>query len=439
MLAARPDPADPASPADQWLSLGERNPPYLRPGDTLFTAIEIFQTNMDVRLLPVVDGQHGVIGAVFEKDVRRLLLNPFGHALMRNPAYGSGLAAHIRPCPVAEAGLPVTGLIDAYRAANGHEGMILTQDHRLFAVIANRRLVQLAGERELAATRRQVARAERIEAVTHDFEQRIAALAAKLSVLSQGIGGNARDTAERAGHTGERAIAVAAASAQTGANMSGIADRGHLLAHAFSAINADALRAKAAARDAVALVGNGGARLRELTRSAQSIDAVIALIGEIASQVNLLALNATIEAARAGEAGRGFTVVANEVKLLANQAGEAAQRITTHVEEICHGIAQVADGHGHVEQAIDAMARLSDSVEDAVATQEETTRLIALAVEESVAAGSAIRTDITAISGTARAAAGSARETGELASRILMEAEALNGTVANFVADLRAA
>lgn len=439
MLPARTDPAETAQAARQWLSVAERNPPYLRPGDTLFTAIEIFQTNMDVRLLPVVDAQHRVTGAVFEKDVRRLLLNPFGHALMRNPAYGSGLAAHIRPCPAAEAELPVGRLIDAYRTANGHEGMIVTQGGRLFAVIANRRLIELAAAREVAAANRQLARAQRIEAVTRDFEGRVAGLAHTLSELSRKIGGNARDTAMRAGDTGDRAVAVAAASAQTGGNMAGIADRGRLLAEAFGAINADALRAKAAARDAVALVGDGGERLRGLTRSAETIDTVIALIGETAAQVNLLALNATIEAARAGEAGRGFTVVANEVKLLAKQAGEAAQRITSHIETICLGIAAVADGHRQVEQAIAAMARLSDSIEDAVAMQEDTTRFIAVAVEETAAVGQAIGADVAAIGGTARAAAGSAHDMGALATRIHDEAEALGGAVASFVADLRAA
>lgn len=439
MLAEPSAAAAPPATARDWLTTSERNPPYLRPGDTLFTAIEIFQTNMDLRLLPVVDAAHCAVGAVFEKDVRKLLLNPFGHALMRNPAYGSGLAGHVRDCPTAEAGQAATALIQAYRAAKGSDGMIVTQRGRLFAVVGNRRIAQLAVEQELDGARRRVLRAQHIEAAAQAFEAQIATLAATLGRLARDIGGNAHSTATRARDTGERAAAVAAAAAQTSSSMTGIADRGRLLAAAFESINRDSVRAQAAARDVVALVGADSERLHGLTRSAESIDAVIELIGEIAGQVNPLALNATIEAARAGEAGRGFTVVANEVKQLATQAGEAARRITDHVAEICTGIAQVAEGHDQVEQAIAAMARLSDTVEEAVATQQDTTRLIALTVEESVAAGAEIRNDIAAIGGTAQTASQSANAMSGLASRIHDEAEALGGAVASFLADVRAA
>lgn len=444
MFRALADPADPADPlpaatARGWLTTVERNPPFLRQTDTLFTAIEMFQANMDLRLLPVVDSAHRAIGAVFEKDVRRLLLNPFGHALMRNPAYGNGLNQHIRACATAEVDQDIGEIIDAYRAASRNEGMILTANGRLFAVVANRRLVHLASERELAAAHARVERAQRIEAATARFERQVAGLTRALTDLSRFIAANAKQTESRAGDTGDRAAAVAAAAAQTSTSMSDIADRGRLLAGAFAAINGDTLRAKSAAADAVALVGAGSARMDGLMQSAQSIDAVIALIGEIAKQVNLLALNATIEAARAGEAGRGFTVVANEVKALASQAGVAAKRITAHVEEIRDGIVQVADGHAQVEAAIAAMARLSETVEDAVGTQKDTTSLIALTVEEAVAAGAQIHSDVEAIGATARSASNSAGEMGGLAGRIRAEADALGNTVNAFLTELRAA
>ncbi|PKP91772.1 MAG: chemotaxis protein [Alphaproteobacteria bacterium HGW-Alphaproteobacteria-16] len=435
------DPVPNPQPQDSraWLTTAERNPPFLRQDDSLFTAINLFQSNMDLRLLPVVNGTFRVIGAVFEKDVRRLLLNPFGHALMRNPAYGSALAGHIRPCPTAESDQSIADILDVYRDQNGAEGMILTQQGRLFAVIANRRLVHLSAERDMAAVRAQIARARRIEQASARFEEQVGALARTLSALAQQIGDNARSTAMRAGSTGDRAATVAAAAEQTATSMVDIADRGRMLADAFVAIDEDARRSKGAASEAVQLVASGSARMRDLMQSAQSIDAVIALIGEIAGQVNLLALNATIEAARAGEAGRGFTVVANEVKTLANQAGLAARRITAHVEELRDGIAQVADGHEQVEQAIVAMARLSDTVEDAVGTQRETTRLIAITVEETMAAGTLIGNDIAEIGSTARSASDSAGEMDGLASRIHAEAGVLDQAVQSFLADLRAA
>lgn len=440
-MFALADPASAPAPSTtrEWLSTAERNPPFLREHDTLFTATEMFQTNMELRLLPVVDSSHRAIGALFEKDVRRLLLNPFGHALMRNPAYGSAIAAHIRPCPQAEVDQEIGAVLDAYRAASGQEGMILTHRGRLFAVVANRRIVSLAVERELIQARAQLRRSARIEGASARFEGQIGSLARTLASLSQQIGNNASATASRAADTGDRAAAVASAAAQTSLSMNEIANRGRMLADAFAAINADTTRAKAAAENAVGLVGEGGARMRHLIKSAESIDAVIALIGDIAAQVNLLALNATIEAARAGEAGRGFTVVANEVKALASQAGHAAGRITAHVAELCTGIAQVADGHGEVERAIAAMARLCDTVEDAVATQRDTTRLIAQTVDETVGSGAMIADDVDAIGGTAGSATHSAQEMSGLAHRLEAEAGALDAAVQEFLADLRAA
>ena len=248
-MFALADPASAPAPSTtrEWLSSAERSPPFLREHDTLFTATEMFQTNMELRLLPVVDSSHRAIGALFEKDVRRLLLNPFGHALMRNPAYGSAIAAHIRPCPQAEVDQDIGAVLDAYRAASGQEGMILTHRGRLFAVVANRRIVSLAVERELIHARAQLRRSERIEAASSQFETQVAALAGTLGTLSQRIGTHASATAVRAADTGDRAATVAAAASQTSLGMHGIAERGRMLADAFAAINSDTARAKRAA------------------------------------------------------------------------------------------------------------------------------------------------------------------------------------------------
>ncbi len=125
--------------------------------------------------------------------------------------------------------------------------------------------------------------------------------------------------------------------------------------------------------DAVEVAKVAAASVAELKVAIEQIQAVVALISDVAGQTNLLALNATIEAARAGDAGRGFAVVASEVKGLAGQTARSTEEIGRRVAEIQAATRRAVEAIGAVTEQISTLDGVSSAI--AAAMEEQRTAM----------------------------------------------------------------
>ncbi len=173
------------------------------------------------------------------------------------------------------------------------------------------------------------------------------------------------------------------------------------------------------AMDTMAVATTINERVSELGNSSNEIGQVIIGIGSIAQQTNILALNATIEAARAGEFGKGFVVVASEVKELARQTSHAAENIKAKVLKIQSETTNTIDSVQLIHKAINNLNNILSSIAAAVEEQTATTNEVSRIVNMSAH-------DVESISGKVENVTQIAMLGSKLSSSTLSHAQSIN-------------
>jgi methyl-accepting chemotaxis protein len=212
---------------------------------------------------------------------------------------------------------------------------------------------------------------------------------------------------------------VANAAEDTSTNVETIAAASDELANSVVEMGRQVLHSSNITADAVRQAEQTDAQVSQLSQAAQHISDVLMLITDIAEQTNLLALNATIEAARAGEAGRGFSVVAAEVKILANQTAKAAEEIGGQIAGMQSATNTSVSAIKEIGATIRRVSEISMSIAAAVEQQGASTQEIARNIHRAAQGTTQVVTNIRDVNR-------GASETGAASAEVLSSAKALS-------------
>jgi methyl-accepting chemotaxis protein len=238
-------------------------------------------------------------------------------------------------------------------------------------------------------------------------------------------------------HTMRRAEGAVHGSNEASANVETAAAAAEELSASIKEISRQLVQANEVCRSAAADATATNDDIAALGRVAQRIGDVVKLIQDIAEQTNLLALNATIEAARAGEAGRGFAVVASEVKSLAVQTAKATGEITREISSVQSSTADAVAAIRAITQRMQDINAYTSEVASSVGQQEvatgEISRNVASAATGSkavVMALSELASGVTQTRSSAETVLAATEEVESATAKLRCEVESFLSTVA---------
>jgi len=183
----------------------------------------------------------------------------------------------------------------------------------------------------------------------------------------------------------------------------------------------------------------GAASVQELGKRGEQIGQIIEVINDIADQTNLLALNAAIEAARAGEHGRGFAVVADEVRALADRTTKATQEIAESIKaiqtETGEAVQRMNTGTKQVATGVQSATEAGESLKMIVTSAQEVASVIqsiAAATEQQSAASEQVSRNVESVTAVSRQAGEGANQAASAAAQLSTKAEQLQQLVDTF-------
>ncbi len=285
----------------------------------------------------------------------------------------------------------------------------------------------------------EAARRASLAATADALDARMTGIARLVSATTTKLQGIASDLSLSAAQSSNDTASAAAAAQQTLSGVQTVAEAADELAVSINEISSRTEMVASAGREARNLATGADARMEALRESTEKIERITTLIADIASQTNLLALNATIEAARAGEAGRGFAIVANEVKALAQQTSRAVIDIDAQISDIMTATSGAVAALESVTDAIDGLGGATTSIAASAEQQRAATEEISRTIQQAANGTHAMRETLSALGEQSDSTACSARILLESASELEAQVATLGRELATFISKAKAA
>lgn len=219
-----------------------------------------------------------------------------------------------------------------------------------------------------------------MQELADSFDMQVGGAIGSLASAATELQSTAESMKNIADETSQSSAAVAASSEEASVNVNTVASAMEEMSASSSEISSQITMTKTKSNDMANDANDANKTVENLNVLVENIGEFVVAIQDIAEQTNLLALNATIEAARAGEAGKGFAVVADEVKKLATETAQKTDEINTRINEI----------QGATRESVEAMARIISNISEI----DQSVTGVSAAVEEQNATTSEITRSI---------------------------------------------